>query len=81
MSPEPTGFHARDGWFFRREPNGSVRLTAPDSLGAGARQTVVLDPDTWASVVASVCAVGEDSDTFRAARNFHGDVLHADRHR
>ncbi|GAB3847237.1 hypothetical protein [Dactylosporangium cerinum] len=78
MTSDATGFHARDGWFFRRELDGSVRLTAPDSLGAGAHQTVVLDPDTWASAVASVCAVGETSATFRTARNFHGDVLHAD---
>jgi hypothetical protein len=75
MTVESPGFHAHSGWYFRREPDGSVRITAPDSLGPGAHQTVVLDPGTWASAVASVSASGEDGATFRAAERFHnGDT-------
>lgn len=72
MTVDSPGFHARDGWFFRRESDGSVRILAPDSLGPGAHQCVTLDPDTWASVVASVAASGESGETFRAAQRFHG---------
>lgn len=74
MTIESPGFHAHSGWFFRREPDGSVRILAPDSLGPGAQQTVVLDAGTWASVVASVSASGEDGTTFRAAERLHGGV-------
>lgn len=65
------GFHARDGWFFRREADGSVRILAPDSMGPGAHQAVALDANTWASVVASVSRGGETSESFQAARSFH----------
>lgn len=68
---ENNGFHAREGWYFRREEDGSVRIMAPDSLGPGARQVVTLDANTWASAVASVSAEGETADTFGRARDFH----------
>lgn len=71
MTVESPGFHARDGWFFRREDGGSVRIMAPDSLGPGAHQVVKLDPSTWASVVALVSAAGESGDTYRQALAFH----------
>lgn len=65
------GFHARDGWYFRRQADGAVRILAPDSLGPGAHQLVDLDANTWASVVASVSAVGESIETWREALAFH----------
>jgi len=71
MTVDTSGFHARDNWFFRREDDGAVRILAPDSLGPGAHQVVTLDADTWASVVASVSAGGETSESFQAARRFH----------
>lgn len=66
-----SGFHARDNWFFRREDDGSVHILAPDSMGPGAHQVVTLDANTWASVVASVSARGETSESFQTARSFH----------
>lgn len=66
------GFHARDGWYFRREDDGSVRISAPDSMGPGASQVITLDANTWASVVASVSRNGETADSFAAADRFHG---------
>lgn len=72
-------FHARDNWFFRREDDGSVHITAPDSMGPGAHQVVTLDADTWASVVASVSAGGETSETFHAARRFHDGTAEPER--
>lgn len=74
MSVDNSGFHARDGWYFRRENDGSVRILAPDSLGPGAHQVVTLDADTWASVVASVSGGGETSESFQAARRFHDGI-------
>lgn len=65
------GFHARDGWFFRREDDGSVHIAAPDSLGPGASQAVTLDANTWASVVAFVSRDGETAESFAAAVRFH----------
>lgn len=51
MTDNP-GFHAHDGWYFRREEDGSVRILAPDSQAT--HQVVLLDAGTWASIVASV---------------------------
>jgi hypothetical protein len=71
MTDNP-GFHAHDGWYFRRETDGSVRILGPDSLGPGAHQAVTLDVATWASAVASVTAQGETAETFEAASALHG---------
>lgn len=74
MSEADKGFHATGGWYFRREDHGSVFLTAPDSLGPGAHQVVTLTPETWASVVASVSARGDNVNTFIAAHHLHQDA-------
>ncbi len=71
MTAESPGFHAHSGWFFRREPDGSVRILAPDSLGPGAQQVGIFDAGTWASIVASVSASGESGETFRSAEALH----------
>lgn len=71
MSVESKGFHAHSNWYFRREPDGSVRILAPDSLGPGASQVGRFDPNTWASIVASVAAAGETSNTFHTAQSLH----------
>lgn len=79
MTVDISGFHARDGWYFRREDDGSVCILAPDSLGPGAHQVVTLDAGTWASVVASVGRGGETSERFQAARHFHDSDLGPER--
>jgi len=65
------GFHASQGWWFRREDDGSVRILAPDSMGAGAHQALTLDAGTWASAVASVSVAGGSGETHRAALTLH----------
>jgi hypothetical protein len=40
-------------------------------MGPGAHQVVTLDPETWASVVASVSRDGDNVNTFIAARHLH----------
>jgi hypothetical protein len=66
---EPPGFHARDGWFFRRDADGAVVVTAHGWPGG---PEVILPAPTWASVVASVSAAGETAETYRQALAFHG---------
>lgn len=67
------GFHAHDGWYFRRIANGNVIIEVAESAHGDAplQVAVVLDPDTWASVVASVATEGETSSTFHAAQALH----------
>jgi hypothetical protein len=65
--PDPTKpFHAHQGWYFRRTPNGGVSIYADDD-----DLEFVADPNTWASIVAHVCARGATSDTYYAALAFH----------
>jgi len=76
-------FHAKEGWFFGREKDGRVRIiktrgaVEPRQVGeefVNAEVTVLLEPDMWASVVASVSAKNETTDTYHAARDFHAGV-------
>ncbi len=59
-----TGFHARDGWFFKRLEEGKVEIR-------WAAGSIIFDKDTWASIVASVSAKGENADTFEQALALH----------
>ncbi len=59
-------FHAKEGWYFGRQEGGSVRILTPDP-----EVTILLDPDTWCSVIASVSAKGETAETFAEAEKFH----------
>ena len=59
-------FHTHDGLYFTRFTDGSVGVVHdPSGL------VMMLDANTWASVVASMSAKGEDSLTFNAALRFH----------
>lgn len=62
------GFHARDGWYFERQPDGSVKISAAVQR---CTEELVIDPDTWASIVASVSALPETSARWQAAREYH----------
>lgn len=67
------GFHAHHGWYFRRNTDGSVTVEVAESAQEDAPLQVgsTFDPDTWASIVASVSSRGEDAATWRAARELH----------
>lgn len=58
------GFHVRDGLYFRREADGSVRVKLGD-------REVTVDPSSWGSVLASVCSRGETYETWQEAVHFH----------
>ncbi len=66
-------FHVKDGLYFDRLADGSVQIQKKTDGKEGAKVVMDLeiDPDSWASVVASVCAIGEDGNTFRQASNLH----------
>ncbi len=62
-------FHARDGLYFERLPDGSVKIMVRPVTGASFE--TILPPDAWASVLASTSARGETLDTWNEARQYH----------
>ena len=79
-------FHFRDRWYFERLNNGAVRIYHEDKFvdpDSGTREYDVcldIDPDSWASIIASVSARGETAETWLEAKGFHNalsnGVLH-----
>jgi hypothetical protein len=76
-------FHAQNGWFFSRNPDGSVVIehrvygTEKNEVGelmytVDAKERIL--PDAWASVISSVSAGGEVDYRFYAAREFHNST-------
>ena len=74
-TPTAGAFHTHDGLHFRRGDDGTVQVIFPvrteGEVWPERYETVTLDANTWASVVSSVSAVGENAETFRAAHDFH----------
>ena len=73
-------FHWSDGWFFSRQPDGSVtmehRVYENDRNELGERMyhydvKVNIPADEWCSIIASVSAGGEVDYRWYAARDFH----------
>ncbi len=62
-------FHARDGLFFERQADGSVKVRLEKEHGLAFE--VILPPDTWASAMASVSSRGETLETWNEARQYH----------
>jgi hypothetical protein len=63
---EGLGFHWQDNWFFKRLPDGSVHIRKYVESGSTALAAeAIIDPSSWASIVASVSALGETGTTFR----------------
>jgi len=59
------GFHWRDGWYFRRLEDGSVRIVSDYA-------DLTIPAAEWASIVCSVSADGETGERWHAAQDFHG---------
>lgn len=70
-------FHARQGLFFQREPDGAVRVTKtvdgqpPAISWVNVVCDVALAEHEWASVVASVSKTGETTERWQQALTFH----------
>lgn len=58
------GFHAKDGWYFERQDDGSVKISAAVDRST---EVITLDPSTWASIIASMSTEGETSQTYQRA--------------
>lgn len=73
-APTHDGFHTHDGFYWRRLPDGSVRIIVAESARSDSPvlREHVLPENEWASVVASVSDEGENWDRWMAARQFHG---------
>lgn len=61
---EPGEFHHRDDWFFRAEPDGSVRIRTPGGIH-------VIDPGSWVSIVGHVSPGRGSAEAFAAADRLH----------
>ena len=72
--PHP-GFHWAEGWFFKRLPDGSVRVRKHHHhRGPETRPVVeiIIPAAEWASIVCSVSALSETFDRWNQAQDFHG---------
>lgn len=66
-------FHWRDGWYFRRLADGSVRVMHRDaSTSEWLKTDITIPAPEWTSIVCSVSALGEDRPRWDAAQDFHG---------
>jgi hypothetical protein len=72
-----TGFHWQRGWFFKRQPDGSVRVSHVEPRAGYVDRQFLVPPDEWASIVASVSAGGETGDRWQQAREFHSATSEA----
>lgn len=73
---EPSGphwFHSKDGWFFQRTPAGEVIISYYDQTlpKRPLVSQIKLEPELWASCVASVSKAGETTETYEQAVKFH----------
>ncbi|AZO45913.1 hypothetical protein EJ076_34940 [Mesorhizobium sp. M7D.F.Ca.US.005.01.1.1] len=71
------GFHWANGLFFKRMPDGSVRLRifrpiSSDPHAPWTWEDQNIDPASWASIVCSVSEGGETRDRWKAFSGFHG---------
>lgn len=66
-------FHWKDNWYFERLEQGVVRIYHLDDHGI-ADEDIEIDPDSWASIIASVSAMGETARAFHQAREFHNKI-------
>lgn len=66
-------FHAKAGWFFERYPNGSVAIVRRETANEKSKivAEIILSPNEWASVVASVSVNGEADRRWYTALDFH----------
>lgn len=68
-------FHERDGWYFKRLPDGSVRIRVerlrvlPDGW---THEEHIISANSWCSIIAEVGRYGETPHTFSEGQAFHG---------
>jgi hypothetical protein len=70
------GFHAHDGWYFKRCAGGDVQLTHIE-MGHTV-ETARFSLHEWGSIVASMSVLGEDGGRWEQALKFHGGTSKLD---
>jgi len=68
------GFHWKFDTYFKRLPNGGVRIRTwqEGHDGYPIYADRIIDAPAWASIVCSVSADGETADRWNTAQDFHG---------
>lgn len=74
-------YHWKDGWWFSRLADGSIRMEHRQYIleGPTGKYTdqytvdvnVVIDTDSWGSIVASMSEHGDTREAWSAAKRFH----------
>ncbi len=67
------GYHWRDGWMFKRMPDGSVRIRKYREQEPRIVEAII-PPFEWASIVAAVSARGESGRTHTEAGLVHNET-------
>lgn len=68
-------FHWKNGWYFKRLEDGSVRIMHRDKPDSDYLSTnLVISPSEWASIICSVSRDGETPERWGSACDFHGKI-------
>lgn len=72
-------FHYKNGWHFGKKSSnepGKVCIRRQDEKSGQLIESIYIDADSWASIVASVSACGDNADSVQIASLLHqGDFL------
>ncbi len=68
-------FHYKNGFFAKRNKNGSVHLEQRKEAKdiSPVIFSIDIDVDGWASIISTVSKKGETSETFEKAQKFHNN--------
>ena len=69
------GFHWRDGWYFKRGADGTVIVRRISHETHRPDVDLLIPPNEWASIVASVCARNETAETYAEATRLHMESI------
>ncbi len=72
-----TGFHYKDGLYFRRNEDNSVTIKQMKCNHVDEKESIFevdIDENGWASIIASVSNLGESNDRFYKALEWHNGL-------
>lgn len=78
---EAKGFHWRDGLYFERLKDGSVKATQYTPIttnwndGMNKTWQIIIPAPEWASIVASMSIEGETTETYYVTLNRHNGTI------
>ena len=68
-------YHWRYGIELERLAGGDVRLTIPGERYGAIENSWTIPAAEWASIIASVSAIGETAEQYADALSFHGELI------